>query len=267
MRREISLITLLCLSGVMTGCAGPKEEPIKEVKKEEINDQLIIGKKNENGYDTIIQNDTDSAITSIRIKKADEDDTKYSDNLLAKNEKLEKGKEAEWYYSPENTEMNIESKSDKSFNLAFDIQMKLENGSEFTLTTFPFEDFDGTVSICYEDGVGYIKYKSKTDGSEVSTLETEKAAKEKKESSLQTNQEETTSDQQITDIPTSVEQTPVEQAPVYQEPTYQEPVQQAPVYQEPTYQEPIQQAPTEQAPVETPSQGSEGCLGGVDLLP
>ena len=63
------MITLLCLSGVMTGCAGPKEEPIKEVKKEEINDQLIIGKKNENGYDTIIQNDTDSAITSIRIKR------------------------------------------------------------------------------------------------------------------------------------------------------------------------------------------------------
>ena len=260
----ICLLLALSLCGAATGC-GKKEEPAKKTeakantkKKETKEAYLVIGNESAEAFKVLLKNSTGQDITALTVKTSDK--TEYPASMMKSGETLKNGKTAELYYTPEKAAADTAAQAantDKLVNITYNVQVTLADGNVVELSSFGFEDIKEEAELCYEEGVGYIKYASKASGDPVTTKEQELGAKAQRDAAAQA----AAAAQQVAQdaaAQQAAQDAAVQQAP---EPTYTEPVytEPEPVYTEPSYTEPsYTEPPAEQAP----EQGSESCLGG-----
>lgn len=287
----IMLVMLVFTACLAVGCSKKEETDTgktkktateKEVsatdKKEEPEEEkiaLVIGTQSAEAFDILLKNSTGQDITAVTIKTSDK--AEWPANMMKEGETLKNGEIAEVYYTPEKATADTASATDKAINIVYTAQITLADGKNIELSAIGFDDIEAksNVELCYEEEVGYIKYASKASGDPVSTKEQEIGAKAQKAAQAEAEKaaQEAAAAAAAQDAANAAAQSnaaPQQNAPAetYTEPTYTEPTYTAPepAYTEPAYtpQEPVYTEP----PVETPAQGSEGCLdGGAAINP
>lgn len=256
----ICLMLALCVSSAAVGC-GKKEEPkkteanaeSKKTKKEETKKEYqVIGNKTEDAFDILLKNSTGQDITAISVKTSDK--TEYPASMMKTGETLKAGDTAELFYTPETGITEGTATTDKAINITYNAQVTLADGSVIELSSLGFADIKEEAELCYEDGVGFVKYVSKTSNDSVSTKEQELGAKAQREAAAAAAQAAADAAAQA-----AINQQAVENYSDsgYVEPSYTEPAYTEPAYTEPTYTEPVEQAP---------AQDSESCLNAGDLV-
>lgn len=288
----IMLLMLIFAASLAVGCskkeetdtnttkkADTKKDTTATDKKEEAEDEkiaLVIGNQSTEAFDILLKNSTGQDITAVTIKTSDK--TEWPANMMKEGEILKNGEIAEVYYTPEKATENTAAATDKAINIVYTAQITLADGKNIELSAIGFDDIEAksNVELCYEEEVGYIKYASKASGDPVSTKEQEVGAKAQR--AAQAEAEKAAQDaaaaaaaQDAANAAAAQNNAAAQQAApaeTYTEPAYTEPTYTAP---EPAYTEPVytpQEPAYTEPPVDTPAQGSEGCLdGGAAINP
>lgn len=193
-KRLLILAGVLCIGCLLAGCGKEKSEETekKEVKEEEPEvTYQVIGRESEDAYNILLTNSTEKVITGIQVK--DSAQTEYPANMMSGSQKIEKDETVEFYYTPEtipgdnadekgsdeksgDAENDVPEIADAVINVVYSLQVTFEDGTVHELSSFAVDDID-EASICYEDEVAFLTYKSKSEDVEISTKEAELALK------------------------------------------------------------------------------------------
>lgn len=146
---------------------------------------ITIGNKNDADYSIKIKNEIGQPITSIQIKTKDAQ--YWSENYLKEDQKIKNKKSCKFYYTLQDGETD---------DTQFILDIILEDGSEYALSSFPMNDINKKMSLKDKDDIVYIEYKD-TDKKLVSTYETEKQAKLEAEQAEQQAAQQAAEQQQV----------------------------------------------------------------------
>lgn len=191
-KRLFVLAGILSIGVLLSGCGKEEPEEKKEVKEKEPEvTYQVIGRESEDAYDILMTNDTKNVITGIQIKNSEQ--TEYPANMMSGGQKIEKGETVELYYTLETLPEDkagedspaegVEDKpeiADAVVNITYSVQLTFEDGTVHELSSFAVDDVD-EVTLCYEDEVTFLTYKSKSQNVEISTKEAELALKSDRE--------------------------------------------------------------------------------------
>lgn len=256
----IMIIGAACL---IIGC-GKKEEEKEEAEKpkteaNEVQEVIIedeqyktIGQENANAYKLLLTNRTGGEITGFMIKASTEQTD--SQNLLQAGMKIEQEETVCVYYTPN---------AGNSAQTTYDFDLSYEDKHVVEIAGLRLDDM-AEAELCFEDEVGFVKYKKSGSGEEVSTkemalaLKAQKEAQEAAQAQAKKEEAEQAAAQAQADAAAQAQQE-------YYEPNYQQ-------YEEPAVD--ITQTGEEciGEPVVNPgydpiSQESEECLTGVVTNP
>lgn len=180
---SIFLVGVLAVS--MTAGCGQKKETKKETKvssekkekKEKKVEYKTIGSKEEGAYEVQLTNSTGQDITAVSFKSSSEEN--YPATMLSEGDSFKNEEIRVVYYKPsEEAAKSTETEDGKELPAEYTMKITLADNTELELHAFPFDDMKkGEIKV--QDGIAYLTYVK--DGSEVSTLESEKAVKEQKE--------------------------------------------------------------------------------------
>ena len=163
-KKLISVLLVGVLAVSMSAGCGQKEDAKKDTKvssekkekKEKKPEYKTIGTKEDEAYEVQLTNSTGQDITFVSFKSSSEEN--YPDTML--------------------DEGDTETEDGKELPAEYTMKITLADNTELELHAFPFDDMkNGEIKV--QDGIAYLTYEK--DGSEVSTLESEKAVKEQKE--------------------------------------------------------------------------------------
>jgi hypothetical protein len=271
MRRKM---TAICISGALicatlTGCGQEAEtEDTTELTTTEVVIEAAtaedatpdepeklktIGEAVENGYEVKLINGTGQDITGLWIY--DTISEEYGDNLLVNDDIFMADEERILYcadLSEETTEetdisdteeIDDETPYDKLIPVGYDLQLILEDESEYVLHSFPFGEIESG-EIFIEDEVAYVEY----DG--YSTKEAELAIKEAEEYTPEIND---------TAAPSTTQTPAATEAPAVAQPT------EAATEAQPVVTEATEAGSGDASVNDVGDQGSENCIGDEGL--
>lgn len=184
------------------------EEPSEELEPSPTErEYIILGIKEANSSEAILENKTAETITALSVKLSDEEE--FGENLLPEDTEFKDGEFAKLYLEPLkfNNEDNIEnarddaeeneegiSEDDVEFNEYYDMKLVFEDEKEYIIYDFSFDNIDeAKILFSKADNVCYLKYESKITGEQVNTLEAQKAMKTALEEDDETEEEKTVS--------------------------------------------------------------------------
>lgn len=163
--------------------ADQKEEKQEQQEKQEEKDEkeyITIGTQSEGAYELLLTNHTGGEITELKIKVSSAQE--FSENLMAAEIKIPDQETVRLYYAPPESaeEMNEEASGRMLLRTTYDISLAYADGHTVDITGLGFDDME-EVELCFEDEVGFVKYKSADSGEEISTKETALALKAQKD--------------------------------------------------------------------------------------
>lgn len=303
------LIISLCFGCIFSGCKKKEETQGKEksvvVQGEEIELQTV-GNESKDACHIVMTNKTENVITGLAVKTSL--DEEFPDNMMKSSQKIENQETFDFYYLIEETSDTEEAEmsdtkselADAALNATYLLQITFEDNTVVELSSFAVDDME-EATLCYEDEVYYLAYKSVSEKVEVNTKEIELMLKADKdavnavveqisslgeitlesESNVQSArtayealtavQKEKVSNVDIliaaeeTIASLKKEDTAVQKKSENKEQTVQDiPLQnQAPSNSIPDQSKP--ENPTPQPPAENPGQSEDGCLGDVEV--
>lgn len=248
----------------------------KEVEKEEEEKEeyRMIGEESGDSVRCLLTNLTGKEIIGLSVKASSAEEP--SENLLDKGMKVGKEETVCMYYTPEKPD----PEEGESARTTYDLILSYEDDQVVEVTGLELEDMEAA-ELCFEDEVGFAKYKSADSGKEISTKETalalkaQKQAKAAAEEKKKAEAERAAAEQAKKDAEAAeaaqaqaeaAAQVQYEQQ-YYEQPVYQEPVYEEPVYQEPVYEEPVYEQPADSGGQnQDVGQSGESCLGGQGVL-
>lgn len=294
MKRKIFTGILVIVTACLVLGCGKKEEGArkaegtetesnhgKEAEKEEEEEEeeyQTIGEETGDALRILLTNQTGEEIIGLSVKASSAGEE--SENLLDKGMKIGKEETVYMYYTPE----KADSEEDEKTRTTYDLSLSCADERVVEITGLELEDMEAA-ELCFEDEVGFVKYKSADSGKEISTKETalalkaqkqaKAAAEEKKKAEAEQakkDAEAAAAAQAQKEAEAAAAQAQAEAAAqgqyeqqYYEQPTYQEPVYEEPVYQEPVYEEPVYEQPADSGGQDV-GQSGESCLGGQGVL-
>ena len=184
-KKLISILLVGVLAVSMSAGCGQKEDTKKDTKvssekkekKEKKPEYKTIGTKEDGAYEVQLTNSTGQDITFVSFKSSSEEN--YPDTMLDEGDSFKNEETRNVYYKPsEEAAASTETEDGKELPAEYTMKITLADNTELELHAFPFDDMkNGEIKV--QDGIAYLTYEK--DGSEVSTLESEKAVKEQKE--------------------------------------------------------------------------------------
>lgn len=184
-KKILSILLVGALAVSMTAGCGQKEDTKKDTKvssekkekKEKKPEYKTIGTKEDGSYEVQLTNSTGQDITFVSFKSSSEEN--YPDTMLEEGDSFKNEEIRNVYYKPsEEAAKSTETEDGKELPAEYTMKITLADNTELELHAFPFDDMKkGKIKV--QDGMAYLTYEK--DGSEVSTLEAEKAVKEQKE--------------------------------------------------------------------------------------
>lgn len=148
-----------------------------------------VGNESEDALQMLMTNQTGLEIVGISVKSSNQ--SEYPANMLRSKQSIAPDEKVIFYFTPESVAQTKEPFSSRNeekngaedgaavaeavINLTYRLQITCTDGTIMEATLFPAEDIED-VALCMEDDIFYLTYKSKTDGTEVSTKEAEAAA-------------------------------------------------------------------------------------------
>lgn len=184
-KKLISVLLVGVLAVSMSAGCGQKEDAKKDTKvssekkekKEKKPEYKTIGTKEDEAYEVQLTNSTGQDITFVSFKSSSEEN--YPDTMLDEGDSFKNEETRNVYYKPsEEAAASTETEDGKELPAEYTMKITLADNTELELHAFPFDDMkNGEIKV--QDGIAYLTYEK--DGSEVSTLESEKAVKEQKE--------------------------------------------------------------------------------------
>lgn len=291
MKRKIFTGILVIVTACLVLGCGKKEEGArkaertetesnhgKEAEKEEEEEYQTIGEETGDAVRILLTNQTGEEIIGLSVKASSAGEE--SENLLDKGMKIGKEETVYMYYTPE----KADSEEDEKTRTTYDLSLSCADERVVEITGLELEDMEAA-ELCFEDEVGFVKYKSADSGKEISTKETalalkaqkqaKAAAEEKKKAEAEQakkDAEAAAAAQAQKEAEAAAAQAQAEAAAqgqyeqqYYEQPTYQEPVYEEPVYQEPVYEEPVYEQPADSGGQDV-GQSGESCLGGQGVL-
>lgn len=184
-KKIISVLLVGVLAVSMSAGCGQKEDTKKDTKvssekkekKEKKPEYKTIGTKEDGAYEVQLTNSTGQDITFVSFKSSSEEN--YPDTMLDEGDSFKNEETRNVYYKPsEEAAASTETEDGKELPAEYTMKITLADNTELELHAFPFDDMkNGEIKV--QDGIAYLTYEK--DGSEVSTLESEKAVKEQKE--------------------------------------------------------------------------------------
>lgn len=293
MKRKIFTGILVIVTACLVLGCGKKEEGArkaegtetesnhgKEAEKEEEEEEeyQTIGEETGDALRILLTNQTGEEIIGLSVKASSAGEE--SENLLDKGMKIGKEETVYMYYTPE----KADSEEGEKTRTTYDLSLSCADERVVEITGLELEDME-SAELCFEDEVGFVKYKSADSGKEISTKETalalkaqkqaKAAAEEKKKAEAEQakkDAEAVAAAQAQKEAEAAAAQAQAEAAAqgqyeqqYYEQPTYQEPVYEEPVYQEPVYEEPVYEQPADSGGQDV-GQSGESCLGGQGVL-
>lgn len=159
------------------GCGKTEEK--KEAEKETYQ---TVGNKTEDSYEIKMTNKTGKEITSMAVKRSDEE--AYPSSMLGSDKKVAADETILFYYTPEpQKEVVVEGDSELAgaqINLSYSLSLGFGDGTSAELSTFAVEDMKDA-EICMEDEVYFFTYTSISEETEISTKEREYGVKQSKD--------------------------------------------------------------------------------------
>ena len=184
-KKLISILLVGVLAVSMSAGCGQKEDTKKDTKvssekkekKEKKPEYKTIGTKEDGAYEVQLTNSTGQDITFVSFKSSSEEN--YPDTMLDEGDSFKNEETRNVYYKPsEEAAASTETEDGKELPAEYTMKITLADNTELELHAFPFDDMkNGEIKV--QDGIAYLTYEK--DGSEVSTLESEKSFKEQKE--------------------------------------------------------------------------------------
>lgn len=220
---------------------------VQEVKEEE--QYKTIGQENADAYKLLLTNQTGGEITGFTIKASNSKEA--SQNLLDAGVKIEKEEIVCVYYTPEKTD--TESGTENQAQITYDFSLTYEDQHVVEIAGLDLDDM-GQAELCFEDEVGFVKYKKDGSGEEVSTKEIALALKAQKEA--QEAAEAQAKKEEAEQAAAQAQADAAAQQVQYEEPVYDQPVYDQPVYDQPVYDQPAGSGGQDVG------QTGEGCLTG-----
>lgn len=192
MRKAWKVLSVaLALSCIVSAGCGKDEK--KGDSGETMSDKKAayetVGNESEDALQMLMTNQTGLEIVEIRVKSSNQ--SEYPANMLRSTQSIVPDETVMFYFIPETAGQTKETSSsrneekdgaeegaaiaDAAINLTYSLQITCADGTIKEATLFPAEDIED-VALCLENDIFYLIYKSKTDGTEVSTKEAEAAA-------------------------------------------------------------------------------------------
>ncbi len=263
---KILVIGAACL---VLGC-GKKEEATqepkepeteisddKEVEKEET-EYKTIGEESEDAYKLLLTNHTGDKITGFTVKASNVEEP--SQNLLESGMTIDNEEIVCVYYTPQ--DMGADAGAEKQAQITYDLSLTYEDGHTVEITGLGLEDIE-QAELCFEDEVGFVKYKSADSGKEVSTKETALALKAQKQAEAAAAEQAKKEEAERAAAEAAAAQAQAEAAAAqvqYEQQYYEQPTYEQPVYDQPVYDQPADSGGQDV------SQSGESCLGGQGVL-
>ena len=197
------LAAVLGITLIGTGCSGQEKEEEKEPEVE----YETIGQESEEACEILLTNGTGSTITGLAVKSSA--DAGYPANMMTSEQKFEADETVDFFFTPEyqggdmsesgeetadaqnggtaeDETQSADASEDQApiaaaqINVTYSLQMSMEDGSVYELTSFPVEDME-EAELKLEDGVAFVAYTSTSEEVEINTKETELAVKADKD--------------------------------------------------------------------------------------
>ncbi len=252
-RATIARILVIGAACLVIGC-GKKEEgkeeaekpktETNEVQEVKIEDEQYktIGQESADASKLLLTNRTGGEITGFTMKASTAQEA--SQNLLQAGMKIEQEETVCVYYTPE---------AEATEQTTYDLNLSYADGHTVEIAGLALDGMK-EAELCYEEEVGFVKYKKDGSGEEVSTkemalaLKAQKEAQEAAEAQAKKEEAEQAAAQAQADAAIQAQTQEEAQVP-YEQPTYEQPV-----YTQPTYEQPADSGGQDV------SQAGEGCL-------
>ncbi len=181
--KKMLTISFILVCFLIVGCGKeekPEEDKVATPKEEKVSE--TVGNESEDALQMSLTNRTGLEIVGISVRSSWE--TEYPVNMLRSGQSIRPDEKVMFYYTMNMTGEN-EAALEQSegsgilagaaMNLTHSLQVTYVDGTIKEATLFPVEEMEEVV-LHYEEGLLYLTYKSKEDGSEVSTKEAEAVA-------------------------------------------------------------------------------------------
>ncbi len=194
----------------------------QEVRIEDKQYSKTIGQETADAYKLLLTNHTGGEITGLAIKASISQEA--SSNLLQAGMKIELDETVCVYYTPE---------AEHPSQTAYDLNLSYADGHVVEIAGIGLDSME-QAELCYEDEIGFVKYKNGTSGEIVSTKEMALALKAQKQAQAaaaeqaQKEQPETQGAEEQTQVPEQAQYDQSGYQPSYDEPTYYQPATQQP---------------------------------------
>lgn len=260
-KAAIARILVIGAACLVIGCGKKEdekneaEEPkteTNEVQEVKIEDEeyKTIGQESADAYQLLLTNHTGGEITGFAIKVSTAQEA--SQNLLQAGMKIEQEETVRVYYAPE---------AGSTAQTTYDLNLSYADGHAVEIAGLGLDGMK-EADLCFEDEVGFVKYKKEGSGEEISTKDMALALKAQKEA--QKAAEAQSQKEQAEQAAAQAQADAAAQQVQYDEPVYNEPVYDQPVYDQPVYDQ------TAVPGGQDVSQTGEGCLtegGGAVMNP
>lgn len=129
--------------------------------------QKTIGSESADAHRVLLTNHTGEAITAFSVKASS--DAEFPENMMEADLKIGNEETVCLYYAPSQAE-GAQSSSGKMLRTTYEFSVTNESGREIRIAGLMFDDIQ-EAELCFEDGVGFIRYVSVNSGEEISTKE------------------------------------------------------------------------------------------------